>query len=53
MLPPRVGQQAIYPGATEPRAAQLGKFRREDNASRPRLAGGVKRLVKYADIDAR
>jgi hypothetical protein len=27
--------------------------RREGDASRPRLAGGVNRLVKYADIDAR
>jgi hypothetical protein len=51
--PPRARGQAIFLGATEPRAARPGRTRREDNASRPRPAGGVKRLVKYADIGAR
>jgi ribosome-binding protein aMBF1 (putative translation factor) len=45
--------QAIFLGTTEPRAARPEGYRHGGDASRPRVAGGVKRSVKYADVDAR
>src|SRR5262245_56480512 len=50
---PRARGQAIFLRAAEPRAVRPGKSRREGNASRPRWVGGVKRMVKYTDIDVR
>src|SRR5262249_41057673 len=51
--PPAAGRQAIFLGATEPRAARPEETRRGATPSRPRPVAGVNELVKYADIDAR
>src|SRR5262249_17305743 len=51
--PPAAGRQAIFLGATGPRAARPGKAPPRSDASRPRRLGGVNELVKYADIDVR
>src|SRR5262245_16243221 len=53
-LSPAAGRQAIFLGATGPRAARPGKETPpRSDASRPRLRGAVNELVKYADIDVR
>src|SRR6516162_105067 len=44
---PAAGWQAIFLGATEPRAARPEKARRGATPSRPRPVGGVNELVKY------
>jgi hypothetical protein len=49
---PAAGRQAIFLGATGPRAARPEKARRGATPSRPRPVGGVNELVKCADIDA-
>jgi hypothetical protein len=49
---PAGGRQAIFLGATEPRAARPKEKPPRGDASRPRPLGGVNELVKYADIDA-
>src|SRR5262249_35223606 len=46
----RQDRQAIFLGATEPRAARPERSYREGDASRPRRGGGVNELVKYGDI---
>jgi len=53
MSPARQERQAIFLGTTGPRAARPGKTPPRSDASRPRRAGRVNELVKYADIDAR
>src|SRR5262249_10494502 len=51
--PPAAGRQAIFLGATEPRAARPERKPAAGDASRPRPVGGVNELVKYAEIDVR
>src|SRR5215813_1504649 len=54
MKHPAAGRQAIFLGATGPRAARPGKETPpRSDTSRPRPLGAVNELVKYADIDAR
>jgi hypothetical protein len=50
---PAAGRQAIFLGATEPRAARPKEKPPRGDASRPTRLGAVNELVKYADIDVR